>query len=43
MGIGDWGMGIWELGFGPKPKSPTPLPHTLTPKFSIDEKNIIIK
>jgi len=33
MGIGDWGLGIWDLGFGPmpNPQSPIPIPNPQSP------------
>jgi len=35
MGIGDWGLGVWGVGWGggrPPPHPPTQKPHTPTPK-----------
>jgi len=37
LGIGDWGLGIGDLGFvgwaqNPKPKTPTPKPQKPHPK-----------
>jgi len=26
MGIGDWGLGIWDLGLGPIPNPQSPIP-----------------
>ena len=31
MGIGDWGMGFWELGLGPIPHTREPTPPFPTP------------
>jgi len=48
MGIGDWGLGIWGLGGGQKPKHPNPKqkhpnPKPKTPQIKKKFKYNIIK
>jgi len=37
MGIGDWGLGIWDgdWGLGPNPQTPNPQPPPPNPKKNL--------